>query len=92
MNDNMHIKLLNIGGVYLSTTSLTFPIFLTVLGLIVLKDNVLLQAGLTFLWDLTDSSVARHKTYFKVSWILSFFVRLYVGSTFAHHKATHIEQ
>jgi len=33
----------------------------------VLKDNVLLQSGLTFLWDLTDSSVARHKTYFKVS-------------------------
>ncbi len=32
-----------------------------------LKDNVLLQSGLTFLWDLTDSSVARHKTYFKVS-------------------------
>lgn len=31
-----------------------------------LKDNVLTQKGLTFLWDLTDSSVARHKTYFKL--------------------------
>lgn len=31
-----------------------------------LKDNVLLQDDLTFLWDRSDSSVARHKRYYKL--------------------------
>mmetsp|Transcript_11862 Transcript_11862/g.23969 ORF Transcript_11862/g.23969 Transcript_11862/m.23969 type:complete len:324 (+) Transcript_11862:64-1035(+) len=39
---------------------------LTENGLIVLKDNVLLQHDLTFLWDKSDSSVARHKKYMKL--------------------------
>ena len=58
-------------------------------GLIVLKDNVLLQAGLTFLWDLTDSSVARHKTYFKVSLDCLFSFALYVA---AHLPKLHVKQ
>lgn len=32
-------------------------------GVIVLKDNLLLDDELTFLWDLADSSVARHIQY-----------------------------
>jgi protein N-terminal methyltransferase len=39
---------------------------LTEAGVIVLKDNVLLQHDLTFLWDRSDSSVARHKRYYKL--------------------------
>ncbi len=39
---------------------------LTPNGLIVLKDNVLLDNALTFLWDRSDSSVARHKRYMKL--------------------------
>ena len=35
-------------------------------GVIVLKDNVLLERHQTFLWDLSDSSVARHKKYMKL--------------------------
>ena len=31
-----------------------------------LKDNVLTQPDCTFLWDLTDSSVARHRTDMKL--------------------------
>ena len=32
----------------------------------VLKDNVLLDKDLTFMWDMSDSSVARHRTYMKL--------------------------
>ena len=39
---------------------------LTPRGLIVLKDNVLLQSEPTFLWDLADSSVARQRKYLKL--------------------------
>ncbi|KAJ1426590.1 AdoMet dependent proline di-methyltransferase-domain-containing protein [Ochromonadaceae sp. CCMP2298] len=35
-------------------------------GCIILKDNMLLQSGLTFLWDLQDSSVARHIDYMRL--------------------------
>lgn len=35
-------------------------------GVIVLKDNVLMQNNLTFLWDKSDSSVARHRKYMKL--------------------------
>jgi protein N-terminal methyltransferase len=34
-------------------------------GVIVLKDNMLLD-GSTFLWDLADSSMARHRTYMEL--------------------------
>ena len=34
--------------------------------MIVLKDNVLIDEDLTFLWDRTDSSVARHMRYLKL--------------------------
>jgi len=35
-------------------------------GVIVLKDNVLIDDDLTFLWDRADSSVARHMRYLKL--------------------------
>lgn len=35
-------------------------------GVIVLKDNVLVDDDLTFLWDRADSSVARHMRYLKL--------------------------
>jgi protein N-terminal methyltransferase len=35
-------------------------------GVIVLKDNVLIDDDLTFLWDRADSSVARHMRYLQL--------------------------